>query len=111
MNTQHTDVFKQLKKANKERCPEFGHGGIDGWSLTDWACAVAGETGEMCNLIKKMHRGDNIKMEDVGKEAADIVIYLDMLCQRAGIDLQTAIVNKFNEVSERIGSDINIYYY
>jgi len=106
-----TDVLNQLKVANRQRCPSFGHGGIEGWTPTDWACAVAGETGEMCNLIKKLHRGDKIEIEEIADEAGDIVIYLDMLCQRLGIDLKNAIVNKFNKVSEKKGSDVTIYYY
>ena len=110
-----TDVLKQLKYANKDRVPEFGHE-LNDWSLTDWGNAVAGETGELCNVLKKIHRGDMTldeanNKELIADEAADIVCYLDLLCQRAGVDLQTAIVNKFNKVSDRINSDIKIYYH
>ena len=109
------DVLKQLKEANKKRIPAFGHE-LEDWSLPEWGNAVAGETGELCNVIKKIHRGDFTlkeanKEELIADEAADIVCYLDMLCQRAGVDLSTAVVNKFNKVSERIGSPITIYYY
>lgn len=100
-------LLKQLKGANKIRCSQFGKGGnIEDWTPTDWACAVAGETGEMCNLIKKLHRGDEINIEDIADEAADVVIYLDILCQRLSIDLSTAIVNKFNKKSVQIGSKV-----
>jgi len=105
-----TDVLKQLSAANKDRCQIFGHE-LNDWSAPEWGNAVAGETGELCNKIKKLHRGDVIDLEDIGREAADVVIYLDLLCQRLGIDLQTAIVNKFNEVSEKKGSPIQLYYY
>jgi hypothetical protein len=71
--------------------------------LTDWACALAGETGEACNLIKKLRRGDAIDTEDIGKELADVVIYADLLAARLGIDLGEAVVQKFNEVSDRYG--------
>lgn len=109
------DVLQQLKEANKKRCPEFGHQ-LEDWNLPDWGNAVAGEVGELCNVLKKIHRGDytlqqaNAK-ELIADEAADIIIYLDLLCQRAGVNLQTAVVNKFNKVSERIKSDVTIYYY
>jgi NTP pyrophosphatase (non-canonical NTP hydrolase) len=113
-----SNVLHQLREANKKRVTAFGHT-IEGLSPTDWACAVAGETGELCNLIKKLHRGDKIdkhtgreiNAELIGSEAADIVIYLDLLAQKIGFDLSTAIVNKFNEKSEEIGSSITIYYY
>lgn len=110
-----TSVLVQLREANADRCPAFGHE-VKDWSLPQWGNAVAGETGELCNVIKKIDRGD-LSLEEANKrhliadEAADIVIYLDLLCQRAGVSLQTALVNKFNETSEKIGSDITIFHY
>jgi len=109
------DILKQLQKANKKRVPAFGHT-LESWSLPQWGNAVAGETGELCNVLKKIDRGDFTleeanEKEIIANEAADIVCYLDLLCQRAGVDLGTAVVNKFNSISDRIGSDIKIYYY
>jgi NTP pyrophosphatase (non-canonical NTP hydrolase) len=43
--------------------------------------------------------------DDIAKESADIVIYLDLLCTREGIDLGVEIVKKFNEVSKRVNCD------
>jgi len=108
-------VFTQLTAANKDRVPEFGHT-IEEWHLSKWGNALAGETGELCNVIKKIERGDFSlefanEHELIANEAADIVIYLDLLCQRAGVSLQNAVVNKFNKKSEEIGSNIKIYYY
>lgn len=106
------DVLKQLKKGNQDRQKDWN----TNWSLPEWGNALSGETGELCNVIKKIHRGD-FSLEEanekelIADEAADIVTYLDLLCQKAGIDLGTAIVNKFNKVSEKIGSDVKIYYY
>ncbi|MDJ1494176.1 MazG-like family protein [Cytophagaceae bacterium DM2B3-1] len=105
------DLLSQLKVANALRCKEFGHGDIDEWTATDWGCAVAGEVGEMCNLIKKLRRGHGIDIKDIAKEAADVVIYLDMLCQKLKIDLRTFIATKFNEKSDEIGSHVKILNY
>lgn len=112
------DILKQLKAANKQRQDDWKKikPNATDWDLPTWGNAVAGETGEMCNVIKKIHRGDfdNNKEEGVEKlasEVADVVCYLDLLCQRAGIDLGAAVVNKFNEKSEEIGSEVKIYYY
>lgn len=94
-----------LRDVNAARCVEaFGHG-VDGWSETDWACAVAGEVGELCNLIKKRRRGDDIQPSAIGDEVADVVIYLDLLCTKLGLDLTTVVASKFNEVSRRKGWD------
>ena len=102
--------FTVLKKANIERqanadaykkCREE-------WSLADWSNALAGETGELCNLIKKMRRGDQIDLKEVGKELADIVIYADLLASKLGLNLGDCVREKFNEVSDRIHSSTKI---
>lgn len=104
------DILDQLREANTDRVEVFGHT-LQEWSLTDWGCAVAGETGELCNFIKKKHRGDQVDDKDIAREAADIVIYLDLLCQRAGLNLRSAIVDKFNEKSKQMSSKIELKNY
>ena len=74
------------------------------WSLAEWSNAVAGECGETCNITKKIRRGDkSLKKErkELAKEIADIVVYCDLLAAAAGIDLEKAVIEKFNEVSDR----------
>jgi NTP pyrophosphatase (non-canonical NTP hydrolase) len=51
-----------------------------------------------------MRRGDAIPLQSVSDEIADVAIYLDLLAARLGINLEEAVVKKFNEVSEKIGS-------
>lgn len=113
-------TFAQLRRANLARLPTFkngkgepAHSEADGsdWSLNDWLTAVAGELGELANVLKKVRRGD-LTLEQaqasLGKEAADVVTYLDILCFRMGVDLGVATVSKFNEVSDRVGSPVLI---
>ena len=113
--------FTDLRAANETRCERAFHP-IGAWSLTDWATAAAGELGEACNVIKKMRRFEgshndpalNIDpaSEDgkrlLAHELADTVIYLDLLAARAGIDLGEAVREKFNLVSERVGSSVRL---
>jgi len=127
-------TFNQLRKANLKRLPlfrnkkgDFAHSEPDGsdWLLSQWSNAVCGEIGEVsqvllqiiasqgmaANLIKKIERGDFIleeKRDELGKELADVAIYLDILAFRVGIDLGSAIAYKFNEVSDRVGCDIKL---
>lgn len=102
------NVLELLRIANPERCKAFGHT-VENMTIEFWGIAVAGETGELCNFIKKMARSDDKDfIPDIAKEAADIVIYLDLLCAKLGIDLQASIINKFNEVSIRVNSPITI---
>lgn len=113
-------TFDTLRKANLARLPKFknkhgelAHSKPDGsdWSRSDWLEAIVGELGEYANWSKKERRGDITREEfyvHARKEFADIVTYLDILAMQLGIDLGEAIVDKFNEVSDRVGVDIKI---
>ena len=90
--------------------------GLHGWSLSDWGVALAGETGEACDVIKKLNRArdglsgnklttDELQLE-LAEELADTLAYLDLLAAAAGINLAGAYRQKFNEVSERHGSNV-----
>ncbi len=67
-----------------------------------------GEGGELCNMLKKRRRGEAIPDKDIAHELADIQIYLDLLAQRLGINLEAAVIEKFNIVSAKRGSDIRL---
>jgi NTP pyrophosphatase (non-canonical NTP hydrolase) len=82
------------------------------WEEAHWGNALAGEAGELCNIIKKRHRGwkesDNISDEEVGKEIADIICYCDLLAGKIGKNLADIVTQKFNEVSDRYDCDIKL---
>ena len=67
---------------------------------------MAGETGEACNLIKKLRRGEAVRPETIGEEIADVVIYADLLAARLGLDLGECVRAKFNLVSVKRGSHV-----
>jgi NTP pyrophosphatase (non-canonical NTP hydrolase) len=105
-------TFDELRKANLKRLPDFkfqsprGTHGLYEWSPTDWGCALAGETGELCNKLKKLRRGEPIQTQEIANEIADVQIYLDLLAQRLKINLGQATVDKFNRKSREVGSEI-----
>lgn len=103
------EFFNDLRFHNVKRCNTKYKHGIDAWSVTDWGCAMAGEAGELCNLLKKMRRGEDIPLKAVADEIADVVIYLDLLCAKLDINLPRAIADKFNEVSKRVGYEPEIF--
>jgi NTP pyrophosphatase (non-canonical NTP hydrolase) len=47
--------------------------------------------------------GDGVLLNKLAAEIADTFIYLDLLATYYGIDLEQAVIDKFNEVSEREG--------
>jgi NTP pyrophosphatase (non-canonical NTP hydrolase) len=104
--------FPTLRAANIARQEEMFHNHVFG--LLYWGTAVAGEVGEACNVIKKLererlgHPGKRATKEDLAKELADVAIYLDLLVIEEGIDLNQAVIDKFNESSESMGSKVRI---
>lgn len=100
-------TFSELREVNVRRCREVFHT-LEAWSLSDWGCALAGEVGEACNLIKKQRRGDDIDPELIAEEVADAVIYADLLLACMGKDLGEAVRAKFNKVSDRRNSGIRL---
>lgn len=70
---------------------------------------LAGETGEACNVIKKLERerhgwaGSRDTLDHLAEELADVVICADLCAITAGVDLQAAVIAKFNQTSEKVG--------
>lgn len=108
-------TFAALRAANVTRCEKWHPEGIGSWSPSDWLTAAMGELGELAGEVKMFNRerdglvgnktecSPQERQRRMAKEAADVVIYLDLFCAERGIDLGDAIVRKFNEVSERVG--------
>lgn len=103
----NTLTFSRLREVNVRRCEAAFHPLLS-WTPTDWACAMAGEAGEACNLIKKLRRGEVVPAEMIAKELADVIIYADLLAARLGVDLGQSVCSKFNEVSDRRHCDIKL---
>jgi len=99
-------TFGRLRVVNKARNRLTFDEKCSDWTLGDWGNALAGETGEACNFIKKRRRGDSILASDIGKELADVVIYADIIATQLGLDLGDCVIQKFNEVSNRVGSEV-----
>ena len=113
-------TLREFHDANIQRLAIFknknghlAHEKADGsdWKLSAWSNATLGELGEAANVIKKIERGDMTLDEaraQLAEELADVFTYLDILAFRAGVDLEAAIVAKWNKVSERIGYEARL---
>lgn len=96
-------TFQALRDANVKRTEEKWHGLTD-WSPAEWLMCVTGELGELAGLLKHYRRGESLPAGSLGEEFADVVIYLDLLAASLGVDLDQAIIRKFNATSEKVGS-------
>jgi NTP pyrophosphatase (non-canonical NTP hydrolase) len=104
-----------FRPINVQRATE-GFKCYDNQPLTYWTTALAGEVGELCNMIKKMQRverggvdgGSSYTAKDITKEMlkeeiGGIAIYLDLLASLLDISLEEAIIETFNSKSEKYG--------
>jgi NTP pyrophosphatase (non-canonical NTP hydrolase) len=107
--------FREFSTLNHRRCESpngFNHA-LDSWSLSDWMTAVVGELGEAANIAKKLNRvrdgipGNRETPDELraalADELADAFIYLDLLVQSQGFDLEEAVLHKFQMTSAKIG--------
>ncbi len=100
-------TFKQFNETNAARNREC-YAQCENWSIADWMMAIGGEVGEAMNVAKKYVRDGQppghareAAVARISEELADVLIYIDLLVDHIGGDLEAALVQKFNEVSER----------
>ena len=88
-------------------CEKIENFGKENWLYL--TTALAGEVGELCNLVKKFER-DGFPKYDGGisefydkldGEIADIFIYLVLFARVVGTDLEQAILDKIAVVKKR----------
>jgi len=98
----------QLRRVNTERYQAWVGDGQDAGILFD-AAELGGEVGELLNVVKKLEReergwrGSRAAPEDFADECADVLICLDKLARRRGVDLTAATIAKFNATSDKVG--------
>lgn len=113
-------TFEEFSLANRTRCESplgFNHQ-LDAWSTSDWMTALVGEVGEAANVVKKLNRyRDGIRgnkaseialRQQLRKELGDVFVYLDLMAQSLGFDLEDAVREVFNAKSGEIGYPVMI---
>ena len=103
-------TWQNLRAANVARLMRW-HKDSDSWTGADWSNAMCGEAGEAANVVKKLRRHEthigasyntppkHDLMVMLAMELADTIIYADLLAHHYGINLEGAIIAKFNKVS------------
>ncbi|MFQ5884531.1 MAG: MazG-like family protein [Thermoplasmata archaeon] len=88
-----------------EKLPTIERERVRSASIQYWCLALAGEIGELCNLVKKETR-DQVSMKEViAEEMADILIYLCMMANSLGVDLEEEFYRKQKKNIQRFGED------
>lgn len=128
-------TFKEIIFAYAEKTKE---GNNDLQNASYYAMSLAGEVGEYCNFVKKRLRGDlnlpltekqrekiikiigNVSdleilkfrnkeyIEEEARELADAILYILLICQKEGIDIDKYIREKFNLFSDKQKSNVKL---
>lgn len=102
--------FKQINEAKKLRWHAVY---TREWIGPDWGNELAGEAGELCNVIKKFQRfRAGIEQADFNlpstlanlkKEIGDVVICAELVAEFFNISLEESVRYAFNKTSEKNG--------
>jgi NTP pyrophosphatase (non-canonical NTP hydrolase) len=105
--TEAEDFLTQLRRVNTERYNAWAEG--DDAGIMFDAIELGGEVGELLNVVKKLEReergwrGSRATDADFADECGDVLICLDKLARRRGVDLARATARKFNATSDKQG--------
>jgi NTP pyrophosphatase (non-canonical NTP hydrolase) len=71
------------------------------------ALGLAGETGEICEKVKKHLRdGRELDKEDLKKELGDVLWYLSAISSDLGIDLEDVAVTNYEKLKSRMERNV-----
>ncbi len=94
------------------RIKQFNETYFPGWwnhPLVNFSNALAGETGEVCGVVKALLGGGTKKkpvtVDDIARELVDVFIYLILFAQRLGLgpeDFKEMIFKKIYDNEQRM---------
>ncbi len=71
-------------------------------NLANVGLGVAGEAGEVADLIKKhLHHGHDLDKERLAKELGDVAWYIALCCEVIGYDLDTVLHMNIEKLKDR----------
>ena len=106
-------TFAELREAITKRQAQWDV--EDRLPLLFHAIELGGEAGEVLNLVKKLVRedlglaGSRASVTDLANELADVVIAVDLLAMKFGIDLGLSVTKKFNATSAKLGLSAELF--
>ncbi|RLI98090.1 MAG: hypothetical protein DRO99_01555 [Candidatus Aenigmatarchaeota archaeon] len=93
--------INEFAKMNHERTKRNDPDGRFDWEY--FAIAMAGESGEILNKVKKIRRGDfPLDKKDIAEEAADAMTYAFLLLSELGVNPEKVLMDKYEKVNDRL---------
>lgn len=99
-------TFDAFQEVNARRCREVWREELKGWTLDDWAHALAAEVGEVNQVFVRVKQGrlpQTEKRAELLKELADVICFADLMITALHANTESVLLEKFDEVSVRHG--------
>jgi NTP pyrophosphatase (non-canonical NTP hydrolase) len=95
--------INEFARINHERSRKYGVNATFNWEY--FLIAMSGECGELLNKLKKVKRGDfELNKEEIAEEVADVITYAFLLLRELDVNVEKAILEKFEKVNKRIAN-------
>lgn len=86
----------------QELASRTANGEGDLFELANYALGVAGESGEVADIIKKaVFHGHDIPVKDLKKELGDVLWYLSQLARVNGLSLENIAIENIEKLKRR----------
>lgn len=111
-------TISELQQINGTRSTRWHNGNRSQWSLLEWTAAMAGETGEACNVAKKIRRlafalpnkqaglsehDEKALRVKLAQEVADSILYGLIILSELEFDAYKVLRQVFNQKSSEYG--------
>jgi NTP pyrophosphatase (non-canonical NTP hydrolase) len=95
--------INEFARMSKDRAVKNDPDGLFDWKY--YVVALAGESGEIANHLKKILRGDHaLDTDELAEEVADAVTYGFLLLSTLGVDPEKVLLDKYEKVNKRIAA-------
>lgn len=72
------------------------------WSLSGYAMGIAGEAGEVADMLKKhTHHGHDLDTVALVQELGDVLWYISAIATELGVDLETVAQGNIDKLKAR----------
>lgn len=79
------------------------------YKLANYGLGIAGEAGEVADLIKKaIFHGHSIKTTEVKKELGDVLWYLSQIASSAGLTLEEIAIANIEKLKKRFPNGFSV---
>lgn len=96
------DYYGMTFDAYQDNAVRTAQGMEDPNMLANWGLGLAGEAGEVIEVIKKhLYHGKDLDRDALTKELGDVLWYVAAICSQVGISMEDVAEHNVNKLSER----------